>query len=73
MEGRSREAVRWVFIRAKYLLSFRQWLVIIIIAFAGIYYDRPSGRKDRLVDIQVVGLEGIAAKDGGNGNCLAIG
>ena len=73
MEGRPRESMRRVLIRAEYLFFLIQWLVIFIIALAGINYDRPSRRENGLVDVEVIGFEGIASEDGRNGDGLAIG
>ena len=65
--------MRRVLAGAKYLLLLIQWFIIAIIAIAGVDYDRPPWREDRMMDIEVIGLERISAKDRGDGDSLAIG
>ena len=55
------------------LIRRRLGAVVIVIAIDGLENDGPAWGKDGLVDIQVIGFEGKASKDGGDSNGLPIG
>ena len=47
--------------------------IIVMVAVNGLEDDGPSGRKDGVMDVQFIGLEGETGKDRRDGDGLAIG